>query len=233
MKKEVLPLPDKNGIIIALPDQLSKENIRKLKKFGTFMFLYDYIQDYFVRPFIHKADAKRHHQIVADQISSVKRSRVLDVACGTGAAIAYFDASNDYTGLDLSYAMIKEAAKKVKSGSLQTSRLVQGNAERLPFDNASFEFVLMDTALHMIPDHRSAVSEVARVLTKGGLLVCATPALGFDSSFDAHWKKISESRGLHAFTEAAIQELCSCNGLRYNPCGTNGGVLYFTAQKER
>ena len=233
MKEEKLPLPDRNGIIEALPDELSEENIRKLRKFGTFMFLYDYIQDCFVRPFIHKADAKRHHEIVKSQILPVMKSRVLDVACGTGAAIADFDESNEYTGLDLSYAMLKEAAKKVKRGSLQKSRLVQGNAEKLPFDNASFEFVLMDTALHMIPDYRSAISEVARVLTKGGVLVCATPALGFDSDFDAHWKKISDKRGLHAFTEADIQKLCSRNGLRYNRSNTNGGVLYFTAQKER
>ncbi len=232
MKKEILPAPDKNGIIKALPNELSEENIQKLKKFGTFMFLYDFVQDYFVRPFLHKADQKRHHEIVKNQISSVKKSRILDVACGTGAAIAYLDGSNEYTGLDLSYSMLKEAVKKVEKSSLQKSRLIQGNAEKLPFNDESFEFVLMDTALHMIPKYKLAISEIARVLTKGGVLVCTTPTIGINKEFDASWKKISDKRGLHSFTEANIQKVCSRNGLSYNRCDTNGGVLYFTAQKE-
>jgi len=62
MKKEAFPAPDKNGIIKALPNTLSEENIQRLKKFRTFMFLYDFIQDYFVRPFFHKTDPKRHHE---------------------------------------------------------------------------------------------------------------------------------------------------------------------------
>jgi len=233
MKKEILPAPDKYGIIKALPSELSEENIQKLKKFGTFMFLYDFIQDYFVRPFLHKANPKRHHEIMKNQISSVKKSRVLDVACGTGAAIAYFDDSNEYTGLDLSYSMLKEAVKKIKKRSFQKSRLIQGNAEKLPFDNDSFEFILMDTALHMIPKYKLAISEIARVLAKGGVLVCTTPAIGINKEFDANWKKISAKRGLHSFTEADIQKVCSRNGLNYNRFNTNGGVLYFTAQKEK
>ena len=48
MEKINLPAPDKYGIIKALPNELSEGNIQKLKKFGTFMFLYDLIQDYFV-----------------------------------------------------------------------------------------------------------------------------------------------------------------------------------------
>jgi len=50
MNKEILPLPDKNGIIKVLPIDLSRENMQRINKFGAFMFLYDFAQDRFVRP---------------------------------------------------------------------------------------------------------------------------------------------------------------------------------------
>ncbi len=64
MEKVILPLPDKNGIIKALPCELSEENILRLKKFGFLMFLYDFAQDQFVRPRLHKADPQRHRELL-------------------------------------------------------------------------------------------------------------------------------------------------------------------------
>jgi ubiquinone/menaquinone biosynthesis C-methylase UbiE len=228
-----LSLPDKNGIIKALPRELSEGNVLRLKKFGFLMILYDFAQDRFVRPHLHKADPQRHCELLKNLISSIKNLRVLDIACGTGAAIPYFDSRNEYTGLDLSYAMLKQAVKKAKKKSFRKSSFIQGNAEELLFEDESFEFVLMDTALHMIPKYQPAIAEAARVLTNGGLFVCSTPVVGISKNFDITWKKISDKRNLHSLTEADIEEGCSCNGLAYSRYGTNGGVLYFQAQKEK
>jgi len=195
------------------------------------MFLYDFAQDHFVRPRLHKADPQRHREILKNLISPVKNSHVLDIACGTGGAIPHFDSSNEYTGLDLSYSMLKQAVKKAKNKSFQKSIFIQGTAEELLFDDESFEFVLMDTALHMIPKYQLAISEAARVLTKGGIFVCSTPVIGISKEFDATWKKISDKRNLHSFAEEVIDDVCSRNGLSYRRINTNGGVLYFQAQK--
>lgn len=227
----MLPSPDKNGIIKALPDKLSEQNIQRINKFGAFMFLYDFAQDHFVRPRLHKADPQRHREILKNLISPVKNSHVLDIACGTGGAIPHFDSSNEYTGLDLSYSMLKQAVKKAKKKSFKKSRFIQGNAEELLFDDESFGFVLMDTALHMIPKYQLAISEAARVLKKGGVFVCSTPAIGIIKEFDATWKKISDKRNLHSFAEEGIDDVCSRNSLSYRRINTNGGVLYFQAQK--
>lgn len=232
MQNMTLPSPDRYGIIRALPEKLSEANLQKQRKFGSFMFLYDFIQDYFVRPHIHKASAQRHRNNIKAQLASVKNLRVLDVGCGTGAAIPYFDSSNDYTGLDLSYAMLKEARKKLGKKPFTRSMLIQASAEKLPFGNGSFDFVLMDTTLHMIPEYRSAISEIARVLTAEGVWVCTTPILGLNEAFDAKWKRISGKRGLHSFTEENLREDCLQNGLSYRRYDTNGGVLYFTASKQ-
>jgi len=195
------------------------------------MFLYDFIQDYFVRPRIHKADLKRHREILKKLISTVKMSHVLDIACGTGGAITHFDSSNEYTALDLSYSMLKQAVKKAKKKSFQKSRFIQVNAEKLPFDDESFDFVLMDTSLHMIPKYQLAIAEIARVLTKYSVFVCSTPVVGIKIEFDTTWMKISDKRALHSFTETDIQDVCSRNGLNYNRFDTNGGMLYFRARK--
>jgi len=233
MEKEILPQPDKNGIIRALPSELSEGNRQRLKQFGVFMFLFDFAQDHFVRPRIHKADPQRHWEILKKLIASVKKSHVLDIACGTGNAIPHFANSNEYTGLDLSYSMLKQAVKKAKRKSFQKFRFVQGNAEELLFDDESFEFVLMDTALHMIPKYQLAIAETARVLKKDGVFLGSSPVVGISKEFDATWKKISDKRSLHSLTEEEIEEVCSRSGLSYCRKDTNGGVLYFHAQKAK
>ncbi len=233
MEKELFSHPDKKGIIRALPSELSEENRQRLKKFGIFMFLYDFAQNRFVRPRIHKADPQRHREILENSISSVKNSHVLDIGCGTGSAIPHFDSSNEYTGLDLSYSMLKQAVKKARRKSFQKFLFIQGNAEELLFDDESFEFVLMDTALHMIPKYQLAIAETARVLKKGGVFLCSTPVVGISNDFDTTWKHISDKHGLHSFSEENIKEVCSRNGLFYSRYDTNGGVLYLHAQKAK
>jgi ubiquinone/menaquinone biosynthesis C-methylase UbiE len=231
MKYDNLPSADRNGIIRALPKDLSEVNRKRISKFGFFMFLYDFVQNNWVRPRIHKANPKKHGEVMHEAISPVKEAVVLDLACGTGGAIPHFDSSNCYTGLDLSYAMLKQAVKKAKTKGFPEYALVEGNAEELLFTSESFDFVLIDTSLHMIPDYQMCMAEVARVLKKSGILICSSPTVGINKEFDALWAKISPGRHLHSLKESDFEELCSGNGLSYERIGTNGGVLYFRAHK--
>lgn len=232
MEQANLPKPDRNGIIRALPDDLSETNRKRIGKFGLFMFMYDAIQDYWVRPHIHHADPARHREIMHEMLSSVKESAVLDIACGTGGAVPHFDCSNDYTGLDLSYAMLKQASKKAAKRGFRKYALVEGNAEKLVFRDGLFDCVLIDTSLHMIPDYQMCIAETARVLKRGGRLICSCPTVGIHPGFDALWVKIAGRRNLHALKEADLQSACSANALSYERIGTNGGVLYYRARKE-
>jgi len=233
MEKGIFPQPDKKGIIRALPSELSEVNRQRLKQFGALVFLFDFAQYYFVRPRIHKADPQRHREILKKLISPVKKSHVLDIACGTGNAIPHFDSSNEYTGLDLSYSMLKQAVKKARKKTFQKMHFIQGNAEKLHFEDESFDFVLMDTSLHMIAKYQLAIVETARVLKKGGAFVCSTPVVGISNDFDTTWKHISNKHGLHSFTEEDIEKVCSHKGLIYSRYHTNGGVLYFQARKAK
>lgn len=232
MERHNLPTADKNGIIRVLPAQISEVNRKRINKFGMFMFLYDFFQNHWVRPRIHKADPKRHQEIMRRAMAPVKEKAVLDLACGTGGAIAHFNSSNDYTGLDLSYSMLRQAVKKAKTGGFRKSVLVEGNAEELLFPDESFDFVVIDTSLHMIPEYRMCISEVARVLKKGGELVCSCPTVGISKEFDDLWAKIAPKRHLNVLKESDFQAVCTHNGLSYECIDVNGSVLYFRARKE-
>ncbi len=231
MKWDNLPMPDRNGIIRLLPEDLSEENRKRIVKFGTFMFMYDFVQNYWVRPRIHKTSAKRHWEIMRELISPWKDAVVLDIGCGTGAAMAHFDSSNDYTGLDLCYAMLIQAVKKARKKGFTRYTLVEGNAEELFFGEEEFDCVLVDTSLHMIPEYQKCVGEIARALKKGGHLICGSPTVGINKEFDALWEKIAPKRNLHSLKEEDFQAVCSNQGLSYDHVGTNGGVLYFRAYK--
>ncbi|MFO7889419.1 MAG: methyltransferase domain-containing protein [bacterium] len=233
MEQDKLYIPDRNGIIRTLPDELSEINRKRISKFGTFMFMYDYVQNHWVRPRLHKADPKRHQQIMHEMIAPVKNTLVLDLACGTGAAIPYIDKSNTYTGIDISYPMLKQAAKKAQFRGFSQYKLIEGNAEQLLFKNETFTVVLIDTSLHMIQKYQKCIAEAARVLKKDGFLICSCPTVGINREFDTLWEKIASKRHLHSLKESDFKSVCCDNGLQYKRIGTNGGVLYFYAFKQQ
>jgi ubiquinone/menaquinone biosynthesis C-methylase UbiE len=233
MQQTNFPLADKNGILRLLPKELSSVSKKRINKFGGFMFMYDFVQDYWVRPRIHKADPKKHWEIMHELIKSVKAATVLDIACGTGGAIPHFDNSNDYTGLDLSYTMLRYAVKKARKRDFIKYAFVEGNAEELYFPEETFYFVLIDTSLHMIEKYQSCIAEAARVLKKGGDLVCSCPSVGINKEFDMLWTKIAPKRHLHSLKESDLQTVCLENKLTYYHINTNGGVLYFRARKDQ
>ncbi len=119
---------------------------------------------YLIRPRVHKANPVSHQNIWQELIGSVRKAKILDLACGTGGLIACMDKDNDYTGLDLSYAMLKKAAKRAGQKGFSSCRLIWGNAEEQIFPEGSFDLMVTDTALHMIPDWQGAVRAAANSL---------------------------------------------------------------------
>jgi len=227
MKINNLSVADRNGVIRALPQNISDVNEKRIRQFGAFMFLYDLIQEHWVRSRIHKADPEKHRQIMQDLIAPVKNATVLDMACGTGGAIPHFDSSNDYTGLDISYSMLRQALKKVRKKHFPSFRLVEGNAEEALFEDQTFDFVLIDTALHMIPQYQKCFENVSRVLKTGGTLFVSCPTVGIIQEFDELWKKIAPKRHLNVLTESTYELICSSSGMTYQRIQTNGSMVYF------
>lgn len=100
--------------------------------------------------------------------------RVLDVATGTGdlaLALARALPEARITGLDLSEGMLAAARGKVAARGLSGRiELVQGDAERLVWSDATFDAVTVAFGVRNFGDLERGLSELARVLRPGGQL---------------------------------------------------------------
>lgn len=93
---------------------------------------------------------------------------VLDVACGTGnAAIPAAAAGARVTGVDLTPELFEAARARASEAGVEVE-WVEGDAEALAFDDASFDVVLSTFGCMFAPRHEVAAAELARVLRPGG-----------------------------------------------------------------
>lgn len=98
------------------------------------------------------------------------RGRVLEVAVGTGSNVLLFPPDVTVTGIDVSPGMLAEARRRLADAG-RTATLLEADAQRLPFDDASFDTVVCALALCSIPDPAAAIREMRRVLVPGGTLL--------------------------------------------------------------
>jgi ubiquinone/menaquinone biosynthesis C-methylase UbiE len=103
-------------------------------------------------------------------VCSRASGEVLEVAVGTGRNFTFYPAGVRLTGIDLSPAMLEIARKKADELGFDAD-LMEGNAQDLPFPDASFDTVVCTLSLCNIPDDRRAIAEMKRVLRPGGSLL--------------------------------------------------------------
>ena len=99
----------------------------------------------------------------------------LYTSIGTGADVPFLAEqvplqSVDLVGLDLSMGMLKRCRKRLRAFP-ETSLLVQGNAERLPFSDQSFDVVVHVGGINFFDQPAVAVREMQRVARPGALIV--------------------------------------------------------------
>jgi ubiquinone/menaquinone biosynthesis C-methylase UbiE len=100
---------------------------------------------------------------------------LLDLGCGPAhMAITVCTENPDVrvTGLDLAHHMLRVAQANVdKSSCADRIKLVHGDAKDVGFDAGSFDAVYSNTILHHIPDPRPFLTEAARLVKPGGVLL--------------------------------------------------------------
>jgi ubiquinone/menaquinone biosynthesis C-methylase UbiE len=98
-------------------------------------------------------------------------TRFLELGVGTGRiALPMLRFGFPYTGIDISQDMMErlKAAAPADAGNLT---LVMGDVTDLPFGDAAFDVVLTVHVLHLIPEWRTVLQEIQRVLTPEGCYV--------------------------------------------------------------
>ena len=106
--------------------------------------------------------------------------RVLDVACGSGnLALAAARRGCEAAGVDYVPTLVARGRMRAAAEGLPVD-LVEGDAEELPFPDASFDAVLSVCGVMFCPDQERAASELVRVCRPGGRIALANwPAHGW------------------------------------------------------
>jgi 2-polyprenyl-3-methyl-5-hydroxy-6-metoxy-1,4-benzoquinol methylase len=100
-------------------------------------------------------------------------SRVLDIACGTGnTALPLARAGAIVTGVDIATNLLEQARERAAAEGL-TITFEEGDAEALPYADASFDAVTTMFGAMFAPRPALVAFECARVLKPGGLLAMA------------------------------------------------------------
>lgn len=100
-------------------------------------------------------------------------TRVLEVGCGQGPLVNHLAGLGaSMVGVDISDASLRRAAEGSRElGWHDRVRLLQSDAERLPFSDHAFDAVVSVGVLHHTPDTAAAIEEIRRVLKPGGLAI--------------------------------------------------------------
>jgi arsenite methyltransferase len=103
--------------------------------------------------------------------------RVLDVGSGAGTdsliAAQMVGARGHVTGVDMTPEMLTKARSAAAEMDLTNVDFVEGEAERLPFPDATFDVVISNGVIDLIPDKDPVFAELFRVLAPGGRLQIA------------------------------------------------------------
>jgi arsenite methyltransferase len=103
--------------------------------------------------------------------------RVLDVGCGAGTdtlvAAQMVGPDGRVTGIDMTPEMLARARAAAEEMGTTNVQFVEGDVERLPFADGSFDVVMSNGVIDLIPDKDAVFWELLRVLRPGGRIQIA------------------------------------------------------------
>ncbi len=108
-------------------------------------------------------------QIIQNPKSKIQNPKILDVGCGTGANLEMLANFGTAEGVDVS----DDALEFCKAKGLKAHK---GLAEKLPFEDESFDFVTALDVVEHLDDDIAGLKEMNRVLKKDGKTLIFVPA---------------------------------------------------------
>src|SRR5579872_4871860 len=127
--------------------------------------------------------------------------RVLEVGVGTGISLPLYAPHLRIFGTDISEAMLNKARRRVAAQRLKNVEgLAVMDAEKLEFEDGSFDVVMAQYVVTAVPNPEAALDEFARVLRVGGELIILT--------------RVSADDGIQRFIEQGLQPVVRHLGFR-------------------
>jgi demethylmenaquinone methyltransferase/2-methoxy-6-polyprenyl-1,4-benzoquinol methylase len=115
----------------------------------------------------------RWRRFLVSRVQVGPKDTVLDVATGTAAVAIELTRRTGcrVVGLDQSPEMLEAGRGRVEAAGLEDRiELVEGAAERVPFDDASFDALTFTYLLRYVDDPGATMRELARVVRPGGTI---------------------------------------------------------------
>ena len=117
------------------------------------------------------ANATKNNRIKSLQrLQNCDNQSVLISGIGSGLDISFLPSGPDYTGVDITPAMLARAKQRAKQHDCLID-LQLADVMALPFDNESFDIVVMHLILAVVPKPLKALQEASRVLKPGGRIL--------------------------------------------------------------
>jgi len=136
----------------------------------------------------HQGSLEFIKQNILPLLKLKKGERVLDACCGTGVLIPLLkDGGLKITGLDFSDKMIEKAIEQFGS----FAEFIVGNAEDMPFENESFDKIIMHNSFPHIDGKKKMFAGCYGVLKSGGIFLISHN--GSREATDEHHKKCHHS----------------------------------------
>ncbi len=137
--------------------------------------------------------------------------QILDVGSGAGQIakhlLKYADRDAQLTCFDLSFEMLRRARNRLKNDA---PRHLVADLTRLPFADGSFDCITCGYVLEHLPDARSGLSELSRVMRPGSrMLLLAT-----EDNFSGAWT--SRLWCCRTYNRQELYETCQDLGLSWN-----------------
>lgn len=132
-------------------------------------------------PFSSKQEIEKYQKQIRDiewnsfKNYITKEANFLDVGCGAGDNIdrASSELNCIVTGIDPSPG--SHGVGRFSAINKLGNKILQGNAESIPFSNNTFDFVFCSHVLEHVNDEKKSLSEMKRVVKKDGTLIIGMP----------------------------------------------------------
>ena len=163
---------------------------------------------------------EQHLKNILDFLPINADMKILDL--GTGSGYLSFPIAKKYSnisviGLDIVEKALEVNRFRAKEEQIRNISFITYNGIEVPFSDSEFDMVISRYALHHFPDIQKSISEVSRVLKRGGFLFVSdpTPNANDTSRFVDGYMQLKKDGHIKFYTKEEWLQICGKYGLQF------------------
>lgn len=118
---------------------------------------------------------RNYIKYISKKIETINKPKILDIGCGTGSFLYSCEQklpNSRLHGVEYDQRLIDQAHL-----NLQRTKVSQGTAEKLPYDESVFDIVTSFQVIEHVVNPENMILEIRRILKPNGIMVITTPNL--------------------------------------------------------